>query len=327
MIFAHIAGLDDSGRTTLFSQAKQFSLVDLDEFTSKIVSDKNMNILYDKLEYYSQKSTDINSTKLQQKEFTAKAKEVERKMNTYWKMKMDDALERAVKLSSQQIILIGYSTYFKNHRVSITVKATHKFFQKVNLMDHAKNIVEYNLDNYREEIIEGTFPLDFLNHEAIIKKRDNLMFQYKRMGYHIDTINNILNSLHIASSIPPPERLFVASANEFNKKIPLADNKIVAYADDWVAMVSALAGEKNSLIKGFSSGKPFVKEMTAGAVDLLHKNIFLYTISNTHEFSPIVSKDKVYKYLTTKSVNFDHKLQIDDVHERLVDMDINIQTI
>jgi hypothetical protein len=319
MIFAHIAGLDDQGKDLFYSQAKQFAIIDLDEFTSKIVSDKNMNIMYDKFDYYTEKSKDINHTKLQIKEFTNKAKDFERKMNIYWKTRMNDALNKAIKINNKQIIVIGYCTYFKNHKISINIKTNHKFFQKVNLIEHAKSIVEYNVDNYRDEIIEGVFPLEFLNHEIIIKKRDNLMFQYKRMGYHIDTINNILNSLHIASSIPPPDKLYYASTEEYTKKIPLIDNKIVAYADSWVAMVSAI-NDKN-ITKGFSGGKPFVR----GNVSL-EKNIYLYTLVDTTCFSPIASKGKVYKYLCTKSIQFAQKINIDNLHDKLLELDIDLQT-
>jgi hypothetical protein len=327
MIFAHIAGLDDHGRQLLFAQAKQFAIVDLDEFTSKIVSDKNMSVMYDKLEYYNNMTKDPNNNKLQQKQFCTKARQFESKMNVYWKSKMTDSIERTLKLNSKNIILVGYSSYFKNHKAVVNVKATHKFFQKVDLTDHARNIVEYNIDNYRDEIIDGTFPLEFLNHDHIIKKRDSLTFQYKRMGYHTDTINNILNSLHIASSIPPPPTLYFASSHDFAKKLPLQENKLIAYADDWVAMVSAISNDKKSITKGFSSGKPFVKEMTAGGIQCLHKPLFLYSITNTAEFSPIASKGTVYKYLTNKPIAHHQKLAVDDVYQHLQQMDIKLQTI
>jgi hypothetical protein len=324
MIFAHIAGLNDSGRDVLYNQAKKYVIVDLDEFTDKIVSDKNMSMLYDKFDYHSDKSKDPNQTKLQQKQEATKAKDIERKMNAYWKNRMDAYLEHAVKLNSKPIILIGYSTYFKNHKITISVNTALKFFQKVDILQHTKTLVEQNLDNYRDEIIEGVFPLEFLNHEALIKKRELLVNQYKKMGYQLDTINNILNSIHIAASTSLPRRLFVASIEDHAKKLPLLDNRLIGYEEDWQAIVSALAKNNPGITKGFSAGKPFIKETISGAFAALNNPVYLYMIDNPKNFAPIATKHKIYKYTTGKPVAYHSKLFIDMAMERLSDLGLHL---
>lgn len=324
MIFAHIAGIDDLGRELLSKQAKKFLIVDLDEFTDKIVSDKNMNAMFERFEYHQDKAKDVNLTKLQQKQENEKSKTIERKMNVYWKTQMQKHLDVAIKLNTTPIILVGYSTYFKNLRINIDVKTSMKFFQKVHLIEHAKKLVEMNLDNYREEIIEGIFPLEYLNHDTIIKKRDSLMLQYKKMGYQIDTINNILNSIHIASSSALPSKLYYASSEDHTKKLPLTDNRLVAYDEDWVAVVSALTKNNKDIIKGFSGGKPFIKETVADGFKVLEKPVYLYLVQNTNGFTPLATKNKVYKYQAAKQTSFSSKIIINNALTKLKELNVNL---
>jgi hypothetical protein len=324
MIFAHIAGLNEEGRTTLYNQAKTYAIIDLDEFTDKIVSDKNMSSMYDKCEYHLEKSKDLNISKLQQKQETEKYKDLERKMNAYWKTRIEKYLDTAVQLNSRPSIVIGYSSYFKNPKVSINVNTPLKFFQKVDLIQHAQHLIEMNLDNYREEIIEGVFPLEFLNHDTIIKKRESLIQQYKKNGYQLDTINNILNSIHIAGSTSLPSRLFYAAPDEFPKKIPLIEGRLIAYEEDWLAIVSTLTRNHPGITKGVTGGKPFIKELQDGAFEVLNKPLYLYLITNTKEFAPIVTKNKIYKYHCSKAVPYSNKLYMENTLEKLQDLNINI---
>jgi hypothetical protein len=280
--------------------------------------------MYEKYEYHLDKSKDLNLSKLQQKAETIKYKELERKMYVFWKKNMEKQLDYAVKLNNKPIILIGYSTYFKNHKISIPINIPLKFFQKVDLLEHTKNIVEQNIDNYREEIIEGVFPLDFLNHDVLIKKRETLVATYKKMGYQLDTINNILNSIHVASNTTLPRRLFYASPEEHPKKLPLVDNRLIGYEDEWMAIFGALAKDHPGLIKGISNGRPFIKETVGGSLEALHKPVYLYTINNTINFAPIATKNKIYKYVTTKAPGYETKLYMDNAMEKLEDLEMDI---
>jgi len=328
MIFAHLAGLDEDGRNLLYKQAKKYAIVDLDELTDKIVSDKNMESMFQKYEYHLEKSKDSNLTKLQQKQETSKFKDLDRRMNIYWKTKIQKMIDHADKLHSNPVILIGYSTYFKNTKITIDIKTSLKFFQKVQLEDHARNLVEMNLDNYREEIIDGVFPLDYLNHDTIIKKRNALTTQYRKMGYQIDTINNIMNSIFIAATTKPPVKLYYATmetVTDTKKKLPIVDGRLVAYSEDWLAIVAALTNNNTGIIKGFSNGRPFIKENIENAFQTLNKPIDLYLIQTTDNFAPIASKNTVYKYQTAKPTTITSKLYIDNAMDKL--QDINIQII
>jgi hypothetical protein len=321
-IFAHIAGLNDEGKRMVHDSfpRKDFAILDLDEVTSKIVADKNMNYMFGRYEYYKDKLGDGNLTRIEVKKMTDRVKSLERDMNLHWKKKMDAHILDAIDSTNKALILIGYSTYFKNHRIGINIKSSYKFFQKVNLIEHAKAIVAHNLSEHHDDIVEGTFPLDYLNHQFIIKKRDGLAVQYQKMGYQLDTINNIVNSLYIATNNTLPSPMFYASKEEFMKKLPLTNGRIVAYEDEWIAMVSAL-GDKG-ITKGFTSnGRPFVR----GSVGALSQPVYLYLIADTTGFAPVPSKTRIYKYQNAKQPVFRQKVSVYDVLTKLREMRVKVE--
>jgi nicotinamide mononucleotide adenylyltransferase len=321
-ILAHIAGVNIESKELIkksFSK-KQFEIIDLDIITEKIINDKNMLYLYNRDEFYKNKLKDQNLSKLNIKQINNVIKKIDQKMNLYWKVNFDNAINNLISKIDKLVILIGYNTYFKNHKIYVNINANHKYIQKVNLLDHAKNVVSANLKEYYEDIINGDFPLEYLNHQMIIKKRNNLVIQYQKMEYQLDTINNIINAVEIAYNTDVPNMLYFASKENFNKKIILKQNKIIAYEDQWIALISALSNKNIS--KGYSSsGQPYVKCNPS----ILNTSIYLYYITDTISFSPIPTKNKLYKYQSAKQIVVYKKVLINNIHEKLKELNINIK--
>jgi len=321
-IFAHIAGVNIESKELIkksFSK-KIFEIIDLDTITEKIINDKNMLYLYNRDEFYKNKLKDQNLSKLNIKQINNIIKKIDHKMNLYWKFNFDNAINNLISKIDKLIIFIGYNTYFKNHKIFVNINTNHKYIKKVNLIDHAKNVVSTNLKEYYEDIINGVFPLEYLNHQMIIKKRNNLVIQYQKMEYQLDTINNIINAIEIAYNTDIPNMLYFASKENFNKKIMLKQNKIIAYEDQWIALISALSN--NNISKGYSSsGQPYVKCNPS----ILNIPIYLYFITDTKSFSPIPSKNKLYKYQSAKQITINKKVLIDNIHDKLKELKIIIK--
>jgi hypothetical protein len=321
-IFAHIAGVNIESKELIkksFSK-KIFEIIDLDIITEKIINDKNMLYLYNRDEFYKNKLKDQNLSKLNIKQVNNVIKKIDQKMNLYWKVNFDNAINNLISKIDKLIIVIGYNTYFKNHKIFVNINTNHKYIKKVNLIDHAKNVVSTNLKEYYEDIINGDFPLEYLNHQMIIKKRNNLVIQYQKMEYQLDTINNIINAIEIAYNTDVPNMLYFASKENFNKKIMLKQNKIIAYEDQWIALISALSN--NNISKGYSSsGQPYVKCNPS----ILNIPIYLYLITDTKSFSPIPTKNKLYKYQSAKQITIDKKVLIDNIHDKLKELRIIIK--
>jgi nicotinamide mononucleotide adenylyltransferase len=321
-IFAHIAGVNIESKELVkksFSK-KMFEIIDLDIITEKIINDKNMLYLYNRDEYYKNKLKDQNLSKLNIKQINNVIKKIDQKMNLYWKVNFDNAINNLISKIDKLVILVGYNTYFKNHKIYVNINANHKYVQKVNLLDHAKNVVSTNLKEYYEDIINGDFPLEYLNHQMIIKKRNNLVIQYQKMEYQLDSINHIINAIEIAYNTDVPNMLYFASKENFNKKILLKQNKLIAYEDQWIALISALSNKNIS--KGYSSsGQPYVKCNPS----ILNTSIYLYYITDTKSFSPIPTKNKLYKYQSAKQITIYKKVLINNIYEKLKELKINIK--
>jgi nicotinamide mononucleotide adenylyltransferase len=319
---AHIAGVNIESKELIkksFSK-KTFEIIDLDIITEKIINDKNMLYLYNRDEFYKNKLKDQNLSKLNIKQINNVIKKIDQKMNLYWKVNFDNAINNLISKIDKLVILVGYNTYFKNQKIYVNINANHKYIQKVNLLDHAKNVVSANLKEYYEDIINGDFPLEYLNHQMIIKKRNNLVIQYQKMEYQLDTINNIINAVEIAYNTDVPNMLYFASKENFNKKIILKQNKIIAYEDQWIALISALSNKNIS--KGYSSsGQPYVKCNPS----ILNTSIYLYFITDTISFSPIPTKNKLYKYQSAKQITVYKKVLINNIHDKLKELNINIK--
>lgn len=321
-IFAHIAGVNLESKELIkksFSK-KIFEIIDLDIITEKIINDKNMLYLYNRDECYKNKLKDQNLSKINIKQINNVIKKIDQKMNLYWKANFDNAINNLISKIDKLVIVIGYNTYFKNHKIYVNINTNHKYIKKVNLIDHAKNVVSTNLKEYYEDIINGDFPLEYLNHQMIIKKRNNLVIQYQKMEYQLDTINNIINAIEIAYNTDIPNMLYFASKENFNKKIMLKQNKIIAYEEQWIALISALSN--NNISKGYSSsGQPYVKCNPS----ILNIPIYLYLITDTKSFSPIPTKNKLYKYQSAKQITIDKKILINNIHEKLKELRIIIK--
>lgn len=321
-IFAHIAGVNIESKELIkksFSK-KLFEVIDLDIITEKIINDKNMLYLYNRDEFYKNKLKDQNLSKLNIKQINNVIKKIDQKMNLYWKVNFDNTINNLISKIDKLVILVGYNTYFKNHKIYVNVNANHKYIQKVNLLDHAKNVVSTNLKEYYEDIINGDFPLEYLNHQMIIKKRNNLVIQYQKMEYQLDSINHIINAIEIAYNTDVPNMLYFASKDNFNKKIILKQNKIIAYEDQWIALISALSNKNIS--KGYSSsGQPYVKCNPS----ILNTSIYLYFITDAISFSPIPTKNKLYKYQSAKQITIYKKVLINNIYDKLKELNINIK--
>jgi nicotinamide mononucleotide adenylyltransferase len=321
-IFAHITGVNTESKELIkksFSK-KIFEIIDLDTITEKIINDKNMLYLYNRDEYYKNKLKDQNLSKLNIKQINNIIKKIDQKMNLYWKINFENSISNLISKIDKLVILVGYNTYFKNHKIYVNINTNHKFIQKVNLLEHAKNVVSTNLKEYYEDIINGDFPLEYLNHQMIIKKRNNLVIQYQKMEYQLDTINHIINAVEIAYNTDVPNMLYFASKENFNKKIMLKQNKIIAYEDQWIALISALSNKNIS--KGYSSsGQQYVKCNPS----ILNTSIYLYFITDTKTFSPIPTKNKLYKYQSAKQITIYKKVLINNIHEKLKELNINIK--
>ena len=302
-VFSHIVGLNDELKDFFLDNISSldFNIIDLDKITENILNEKGMNEIYDELDKNPKKSKDI-----------------EKKMCNYWKENFYLRLSKSVDDSKKKIILLGLSNFFKNSRVNIKIDTNLKFFVKVNLEKNAKNVIEKNLDNHKNEIIEGLFPLDYLNIDFLIKKRQDLLNIYSKLGYEEKIISNIIKIIKNNYDNFIDNDLYYGSINKYNKLIK--EKNITAFTAPWLALLSSV--NNKNLKGGFKNGQSFIRESKKDEINNLDRECYLYKVDKKNFYQ---SQDgKGMKFISNKGVKIEEKYYIENILDYLKDNEIRI---
>jgi len=331
-IIGHISGLTESYREELKSLLKKTSfmknidIIDVDIITEKILQDNNMNLLFSKYEFYLEKSKDINISQLESKNILNKSKIIEQKMIKYWKAKMEYYLNKLIITCKKDILLIGYLSYFKNHKIYLNLNITAKFFIKVDFDLNAKTIIKYNLEKHSNDIINGEFDLNYLNLDFLIKKRIQLQNIYSKINYVVMSLHSIINTLQLLYYNNRPTQLFYSSCSKYIKKIPIMSNAITSYTFEWLSLVSILSETLAIPIqKGISDNKSYIN-IPKFAKNNLNISCYIYEIINTEDFLPFPTKEN-YKYFTVKPVKISRMIYIENILDKLKYLNIIVNFI
>ena len=247
-----------------------------------------------------------------------KSKDIEKKMCNYWRENFYSKLGKLVDNNKSKVILLGLSNFFKNNRINIKIETNLKFFVKVNLIKNAKNIVENNLDNHRKEIIDGLFPLDYLNIDFLIKKREDLLNIYTKLGYEEKMINNIIKIIKNNYDNYIDKDLYFGSVDKYNK---LIKNKTInAFTAPWLAVLSSI--NNKHLKGGFKKGVGFVRESKKGEIENLNRECYLYKVDKKNFY---ISQDGMgMKFISNKNVKIEENYYIENILNYFKDNDVRI---
>jgi len=302
-VYSHIVGLNDELKEYFLENVSSldFNIIDLDKITEDILNEKDMNDIYNELD---------NNPK--------KSKELERKMCNYWRDNFYSNLSKLVDNTGGKIILLGLSNFFKNNRINIKIDTNLKFLVKVNLIKNAKNVIEKNLDNHRKEIVEGIFPLEYLNIDFLIKKREGLINIYNKLGYEEKIISNIIKILKNNYDNYIDKDLYFGSIDKYNK---LIKNKTVnAFTAPWLAVLSSV--NNKNLKGGFKNGISFVRESKKNEINTLDRECYLYKVNKNNFYqSP---EGMGMKFISNKPVKIEESYYIENILNYFNDNEIRI---
>ena len=329
VVFAHIAGLTPKGKKSFISEINtkfnsNFLIKDLEDFTNLIINENLFLDLYDKYDKYLEKSKDIEKSKLENKKYLVKAHDISKKINELWKVRITFYInEFNCENNTRNIIYLGYCSFFRNLRVFINIETRIKIFIDIeNKEEYTREIISKNIDFFKKDIINGNYDLNQLNPKILLSKRDILTRTYSRNNYEIKNFSSCLNFLVINSqnNIEIPNVLYYASEEKQEKIIKpnISNNKIVAYSEDWICLISCSNNGKIS--KGYENddiNKPFLEEIIPGAFNELNKPMYMYCITKTDSFNPIITKNYIYKYKTSINTKFFKEEYIENVLEKL----------
>jgi hypothetical protein len=323
----HIAGITDLYKSQLITALKNMNMYviyDLDIETEKIY----------KLKEIQNKLKDFNTLK------PAAKKKVELEITEIWKEKLNEYIKKTIKeneVSRQSmsfIIFIGNITsgsfslmgdkssvlHVKHMKTKINIPADEKFFLKVNLKQNAQEIIKFNLKKYHDDIVEGEFPLEFINLDFLINTREQLQNVYENQNkYTIFPLDKIIYYFQYGIHEKKPDLLYVVLPEE-HEKIINVKKKIYGFTEDWIALSSLASG----IEYGYNDGIPFLKEKIKGSFKKLEIDCYIYVVQSTN-FLPSnydSSKNNKMKFVTEKQVKIIKSLKIENIRNKLKDMKI-----
>ncbi len=211
------------------------------------------------------------------------------KMGQLWKNKLSSQLNLYLSSNlSKNIIIIGLSNFVLDRRFKINIDTNHKYFLNIPADLCASQLITYNLDNYRTDIIEGKFPINYLEHDFLMNQRKDLQEEYINIGYKLKTLEKITEELNKLTK-DSRNKVYLALTKRFEEEIPqsyLGSKPIImGYKDKWMAIASILP--KTSINRGILQNKsktePYVKELHLNAFAELKKPCYLYELNASKE--------------------------------------------
>jgi hypothetical protein len=170
-ILCHIVGLNNAGKELLIDSISDDNILikDLNEITNNLRSNSELN------------------------EHMVGGGRTNKTYNKIWKnMVRTKIVNISRKHKYKNIILLGLCTHHKNNRVKINIDTKYKYIINTNSKINAKQIVENNIDIYRKHIINGKFPLKYLDHKFLTKQKEKTVKLYNKLGYKNKSLNNII---------------------------------------------------------------------------------------------------------------------------------------
>lgn len=304
----HIVGLNPITKKELIDEMNKrvFNAVDLDEINNQIIEDKEMSTMFTQYQKFKDTKND-------------KFKEIDKKMSTHWENKFLELLNEKIKIDKKNI-LIGQSNHYKYINRRINLNTPNKFFIQSS-DDDIKKTIEYNLDAYKNDIITGKFPMEYLDFNFIRKKKEAINTSYTKGGYlekdykQIKTILNLLESKII--DIPGLWISMKESYNVGSKIHPNKNDKLLAYIDSTMAILGSYNFEKDEISKNFTGKEIKIKELKPQALDKMKSKRFLYLVGK-ETFIPH-EKGANKKFFSQSPVTILQKEKITNVYNYLID--------
>jgi hypothetical protein len=269
----HLVGLNPYSKKEFVDKLnkKIFNVIDLDVINQEILKDQQLDKLYHQFQKLKSDKND-------------KYKEVDKKMSQFWETNFIDGIEE--QIAQKRInILVGQNNHYKSLNKRVNIDCTNKFIVKSDTDDEVKAWIKYNLENYKEEIIQGNFPLDYINYDFLHKKRLAIESIYKKIGYiekSMDQINTIINLIE-SSTKKTSQEMWVSMKEPYNigslihPKVN-ESNKITGYSEPNIALLGSINFTIGEVKRTFDGEEITLKEIKPQSMKKLKTRRFLYLV-------------------------------------------------
>lgn len=307
----HIVGLSPIHKSNLKKdyKYKKYHIIDLDEINLEIFENIEIKKMFKQYQYFKNNKND-------------KYKDVDKKMTNFWEKNMINLIENNI-LPKKKTIIIGNNCHFRNLSKKIQIPTNNRFFIEVNKMD-IKQLIKYNLEKNKKNIINGSYPLNNINYDYLTKTKLKIQDAFKNNGYILKSFNDIEKILELLLQRDDNiEGLWISLNEPYNVSSsihPKKNDKLFAYTEP----VHALLGSfnwSNDEVEKISKGKDIkLIEKKDDALSLLKEKRFLYFV-DPDTFIPHEKGNNI-KYFSQVPTVIMEKEKISNVYRKLKDIGI-----
>ena len=249
-----------------------------------------------------------------------KYKEVDKKMSHFWELNFKDTIDSKVNQKKMNILL-GQNNHYKSLSKRINIDCTNKIIVKSDINDEVKAWIKFNLETYKNEIIEGNFPLDYINYGFLYKKRQVIESTYSKIGYiekSVDQLNTIVNLIE-NSTKKDSDEMWLSMKEPYNIGSlihPKLNSKVIAFSDPNIALLNSINFVDGEVKKNYNGSEISLKELKPNGVKKLKTRRFLYLVE-TKTFIPHENGNN-QKFFSQLPVKILAKERIDNVHDYFI---------
>jgi hypothetical protein len=250
-----------------------------------------------------------------------KFKELDKKMSQFWEKNFIDKVESNVN-EKRMNILIGQNNHYKSLSKRVNIECTNKFIVKADTDDEVKSWIRFNLDTYKEDIIQGNFPLEYINYDFLHKKRLSIESTYKKIGYiekSVEQLKTIIKLIEDSSKTSGNE-IWVSLKEPYNVGSlihPKSNNKISGFTDSSVALLGSFNFTNDEVKRNFNGTEITIQELKPQSMRKLKTRRFLYLVE-PKTFIPHENGNN-QKFFSQLPVKILAKERIDNVHDYFID--------
>jgi hypothetical protein len=218
-------------------------------------------------------------------------------------------------------ILVGQNNHYKSLSKRINIDCTNKFIVKSDIDEEVKSWIKFNLETYKNQIIEGNFPLDYINYSFLHKKRQVIESTYSKIGYiekTIDQLNTIVNLIENSTKKDGNE-MWISLKEPYNVNSlihPKYNSKVIAFSDPNIALLNSINFTDGEVKKNYDGSEISLKELKPSGIKKLKTRRFLYLVE-TKTFIPHENGNN-QKFFSQLPVKIIAKEKINNVHDFFV---------
>ena len=309
-IICHIVGLNFCQKERfkeVCDDLKIYNLIDLDILNDEILNTDEMNNMFKNYTKYKKNKND-------------KYKDIDKKMNKYWEENLIKKVFDSIT-AKKKSILIGKNHHYRILSKRVDFLVSNKFIIDSDIKNEVRNTIKANLENHKNEIIKGTFPLQFLDYKLQLKKRIAYQDSYIKTGYHKFSIDKIIDILKASNKLKIKDKgLWYTSSESYNIGSDIRSNnkQIIAFVDPVLSLLSSFNLDDTNI--NFSNSEDKVLSIKNIDADKMRRSKYLYFISKEN-FMPFDGKSQ-HKYFTQNSVRVIEKEKINNVYSKLKELKI-----